>query len=201
MAIKQGNKNGYYLLYLFIMGVFLGILFVNIRHDFWMKEDGLLNAAMLEQLGACELNGSYLLGYILKHRISVVIVIGMLASTMIGLPIVCGYACYLGISAGCILSVAVIRYGIRGLFFMAASIFPQIFFLLPGYLLLFNWGLECNRNLYVKGGNIEGYPINGKQVILKSAVRFLGILFIVIIGCILESYVNPSIVHFILKIF
>ena len=201
MTMKQGNKNGYYLLYLFIMGLFLGILFVNIRHDFWVQEDGLLNTAMLEQREECELNGSYLLGYILKHRVSIVIIIGMLASTMIGLPIVCGYVCYLGISAGCILSVAVIRYGIRGLFFMAASIFPQAIFLIPAYLLLFRWGMECNRTLYGKSGNMEGYPVSGKQLLLKSAVSFLGILFLVIVGCILESYVNPQIVHFILKIF
>lgn len=201
MLMKQGNKNGYYLLYLFIMGLFLGIMLVNIRHDFWIQEDGLLNTTMLEQLKACEFNGSYLLGYIMKHRITVVFVIGMLASTMIGLPIVCGYVCYLGLSAGCILSVAVIRYGIRGLFFMAASIFPQAFFFIPAYFMLFNWGLECNRSLYGKVGMMEGYPTSGKQFFLKCGIRLLGILLIVMIGCVLESYVNPQIVHFILKIF
>lgn len=201
MTMKQGSKNGYYLLYLFIMGLFLGILLVNIRHDFWIKDDGLLNTAMLEQLEGCEFNGNFLLGYILKHRISAILIIGILASTMIGLPIVCGYVCYLGLSAGCVLSVAVIRYGIRGLFFAAASIFPQILFFIPGYLLLFSLGLECNRNLYGKNGGIESYPVSGKQLFLKCAGRFLGILLFVIIGCILECYVNPQIVHFILKIF
>lgn len=201
MMTGQGNRSGYYLLYLFMTGLFLGILFVNVRYDFWMKEDGLLNFAMLEQLRESNLNGNYLFGYILKHRITTVFIIGMLVSTIIGLPILYGYVCYLGISAGCILSVAVFRYGIRGLFFMAASIFPQAFLLIPGYLLLFSWGLECNKNLYGKNVNVEGYHLNRKQQIEKSIARFLGMLLFLIAGCVLESYVNPKMLHFILKIF
>lgn len=201
MMTKQGNRSGYYLLYLFMMGLFLGILFVNIRYEFWMKEDGILNLTMLEQLRESNFNGSYLFGYIVKHRISTVLIIGILASTIIGLPILYGYVCYLGISAGCILSVAVFRYGIRGLFFMAASIFPQMLLFIPGYLLLFSWGLECNKNLYGKNGNMEGYHLNRKQQIGKSIIRFVGIIFLFMAGCVLESYVNPQMLHFILKIF
>lgn len=200
MLSRQINKGGYYLLYLFMTGLFLGILLVNIRHDVWMKEDGLLNAAMLKQLQGSELDGNYLFGYIIKHRISTILVIGMLASTVIGLLIVYGYVCYLGISAGCILSIAVIRYGIRGLFFMAASIFPQGVLLIPGYFMLFSWGIDCNRSLYGKIDGLEGRYLVGKQFLLKKGVKLAGILIIILIGCVLESYVNPKIVHFILTI-
>ena len=31
MMLRQANRNGYYLLYLFMTGLFLGILLVNIR--------------------------------------------------------------------------------------------------------------------------------------------------------------------------
>lgn len=200
MVSRQMNKGGYYLLYLFMTGLFLGILLVNIRHDMWMKEDGLLNAAMLKQLQGSELDGGYLFGYIVKHRVSAILIISMLASTMIGLPIVCGYACYLGASAGCILSIAVIRYGIRGLFFMAASIFPQGLLLIPGYFLLLSWGMDCNRSLYGKMDGLEGRYLIGKQFILKKGIRLAGILILVVTGCVIESYVNPKILYFILKI-
>lgn len=200
MVFRQINKSGYCLLYLFMTGLFLGILLVNIKYDIWMQEDGLLNVSMLRQLQGIELDGGYLLGYIMKHRVLTILIIGMLASTMIGLPIVCGYVCYLGISAGCILSIAVIRYGIRGLFFMAASVFPQALLLVPGYFLLFRWGIDCNRKLYGKNDGLEGRYLVGGQFILKKGIRLAGILIIVILGCILESYVNPKVVHFILKI-
>lgn len=200
MVSRQMNKGGYYLLYLFMTGLFLGIILVNIRHDVWVKEDGLLNTAMLKQLQSSELDGGYLFGYIVKHRVSTILILCVLASTMIGLPIVCGYVCYLGASAGCILSIAVIRYGIRGLFFMAASVFPQAILLVPGYFLLFQWGMECNRSLYGKMDGLEGRYLIGKQFVLKKGARLAGILFLIIIGCMVESYVNPKIVHYILTI-
>ena len=201
MVSKQLNKGGYYLLYLFMTGLFLGILFVNMRHDVWIKEDGLLNAAMLRQLQSSEMNGNYLFGYIVRHRVYTILIVSMIASTIVGLPIVCGYVCYLGISAGCILSIAVIRYGIRGLFFMAASIFPQGFLLIPAYFLLLIWCLDCNKSLYGKRDGLEGRYLVGKQFILKKGLRLLGVLVLIVMGCLLESYVNPKIIHIILKIF
>lgn len=201
MITRQMNKGGYYLLYLFMIGLFLGILLVNIRYDIWAGEDGLLNADMMKRLQSSELDGDFLFGYIVKHRVFTVLVIGILASTMIGLPIVCGYVCYLGISAGCILTIAVVRYGARGLFFMAATIFPHGLLLIPGYFLLLKWGLDCHRELYGRTDGLDGRYLAGKQFILKKGMKLLGILLIVMIGCLLESYVNPKIIHFILKIF
>ncbi|MCM1144015.1 MAG: stage II sporulation protein M [Blautia sp.] len=202
MISGQINKNGYYLLYLFMTGLFLGILFVNMKHDVWVQDDGLLNAAMLNQIQNSEWNNRYLFGYIVKHRVFTIFIVSMVASTMIGLPIVCGYACYLGVSAGCILSIAVIRYGIRGLFLMAASIFPQGFLLIPGYFLLLMWGIDCNRSLYGKTEGLEGrYFLNGKQFLLRKGIRLFWIFVVILSGCAVESYVNPKVIQFILKIF
>lgn len=200
MGLKHRNRSGYYLLYLFMTGLLLGILFVNFRHDIWMQEDGLLNASMMKQLQTMQFDGNYLFGCIVKHRIASVLIISMLASTMIGLPIVCGYVCYLGVGAGCLLSVAVIRYGIRGLFFIAAGMFPQSLLLIPGYFLIFGWGMDCNRGLYGKTDVLEGRYPPGRQFLFKMGLKLLGILLILLAGCAVESYVNPKIIHFILKI-
>ena len=201
MMIRQGNRNGYYLLYLFMTGLFLGILLVNIRHDIWISEDGLLNTAMIRQLQNSEFDGNYLFGYIVRNRISTILVISMLASTIIGLPIVCGYVCYLGASAGCILSIAVIRYGVRGLFLVAAGLFPQGLLLIPGYFLLFRWGLDCNKSLFGKIHGLDGRYLVGRQFAASKAIKLAGILLLIVFGCVLESYVNPEILQFVLKIF
>lgn len=201
MLLKQTNKMGGYLLYLFMLGLLIGILFVNIRYDVWIKDDGLLNAEMIKQLKSSEPDGNYLFGYIVKHRVSAILTVGMLASTVIGLPIVCAYVCYLGASAGCLLTVAVIRYGIRGLLLMAASIFPQALVLIPVYFLLFNWSMDCNRRLYGSIDVLQGRYYIGKQFILKKAAALLGILLLAVAGCFIESYVNIKIIHIILKIF
>ena len=201
MMIRQGNRNGYYLLYLFMTGLFLGILLVNIRHDIWISEDGLLNTAMIRQLQNSEFDGNYLFGYIVRNRISTILVISMLASTIIGLPIVCGYVCYLGASAGCILSIAVIRYGVRGLFLVAAGLFPQGLLLIPGSFLLFRWGLDCNKSLFGKIDGLDGRYLVGRQFVAAKGIKLAGILLLIVFGCVLESYVNPEILQFVLKIF
>ena len=122
---QSSLKNCYYVIYLFMIGLFLGILIVNLGYDTWIGESSLLGANMIARLKNSILDGSVLFSYIMKHRLFTVCMLALLATTMIGLPAVCAYICYTGLSAGCLLSVSVIRYGIRGLLLMAAGIMPQ----------------------------------------------------------------------------
>lgn len=194
-------KNCYYVIYLFMIGLFLGILIVNVGYDAWIRTGSLLGANMITRLKNSILDGSALFSYILKHRLFTVCMLALLATTMIGLPAVCAYICYMGLSAGCLLSVSVIRYGIRGLLLMAAGIMPQGLVLIPAYAAMFVWAVEVNRMLYAKGPYRERYVRYSKQIYLKKGAQMIGIMVVVIIGCLLESYVNPKMLHFILKIF
>ena len=99
------------------------------------------------------------------------------------------------------MSVAVIRYGIRGLFLMVAGIFPQGIILIPGYVALFLWAVGVNRMLYAHGMGREYYGGYGKQSYLKKGIQIAGIIAVVLLGCVLESYVNPKILQYVLKIF
>lgn len=194
-------KNCYYVVYLFTIGLFLGILIVNLGYDSWIKDGNLLGTEMILRLKNSTPEGSGLFGYVMKHRLFTVCMLGLLATTMVGLPVVCGYICYAGLSAGCLLSVAVIRYGIRGLFLMAAGIMPQGIVLIPAYVALFVWSVSVNRMLYSKSPYKECYVRYSRQFYLKKGLQMAGIAVVVIIGCLLESYVNPKMLHFILKIF
>lgn len=194
-------KSFYYVIYLFTIGLFLGILIVNLGYDTWIKDGSLLGADMIVRLKNSVPDGSGLFSYIMKHRLFTVCMIGLLATTIIGLPAVCGYICYTGLSAGCLLSVAVIRYGIRGLLLMAAGILPQGILLIPAYIALFVWAVSVNRMLYSKNPYKEYYIKYSRQVYIKKGLQIMGIAAVVIIGCLLESYVNPKLLHLILKIF
>lgn len=194
-------KNGYYIIYLFTIGLFLGILVVNLGYDAWITDGSLLGTDMISRLKNSTPDGGSLFGYIVRHRLFTVCMLGLLATTIIGLPVVCGYICYSGLAAGCLLSVAVIRYGIRGVLLMAAGILPQGLLLVPAYTALFIWAVSVNRMLYSKGPYKEPYMRYSKQTYIKKGVQIAGIMAVVIIGCLLESYVNPKMLHFILKIF
>ena len=194
-------KSSYYIVYLFTIGLFLGILIFNLCYDTWIGEGSLLGTDMIVRLKNSIPDGNGLFGYVLKHRMFTVCLLGLLATTMIGMPIVCAYVCYMGLSAGCLLSVAVIRYGIRGLFLMVAGIFPQGIILIPGYVALFLWAVGVNRMLYAHGMGREYYGGYGKQSYLKKGIQIAGIIAVVLLGCVLESYVNPKILQYVLKIF
>ena len=198
---QSSLKNCYYMIYLFMIGLFLGILIVNVGYDAWIKEGSLLGTDMIAHLKNSILDGGMLFGYVVKQRLFTVCMLALLATTMIGLPIVCGYICYMGLSAGCLLSVSVIRYGIRGLLLMAAGIMPQGIMLIPAYMALFVWSAGVNRMLYSKNPYRECYTRYSKQIYLKKGVQIVGIMVVVIIGCLLESYVNPKMLQFVLKIF
>lgn len=194
-------KSYYYVVYLFMIGLFIGILAVNLGYDTWIVDGSLLASDMIARLKNSAPDPGVLLGYILKQRLITVCMLGLLSTTVIGLPAVCVYICYAGLSAGCLLSVAVIRYGIRGLMLMAGGIFPQGIFLIPAYAALFVWALGINRVMYSRNPYKEHYIRYGKQFYVKKVLEIAGILTVVIIGCLLESYVNPKVLHFILNIF
>ncbi len=198
---QPSQKNFYYVIYLFMIGLFLGILIVNAGYDTWIRNGSLLGTEMILRLKNSVPDGGELFGYIMKHRLFTVFMLGILGTTMIGVPAVCGYVCYTGLAAGCLLSVAVIRYGIRGLLLMAAGVFPQGLLLIPAYIALFIWTLNVNRLLYVKGPYGDHYIRTGRQSYLKKGIEMISIVVVVIIGCLVESYVNPKMLHFILKIF
>lgn len=198
---QSSIKNCYYVIYLFMIGLFIGILIVNLGYDAWIREGSLLGTDMISRLKSSVLDGGALFSYIVKHRLVTVCMLALLATTMVGIPVVCAYICYLGLSAGCLLSVSVIRYGIRGLLLMAAGILPQGLMLIPAYAAVFVWSVGVNRMLYSKNPYTECYVRYGKQIYLKKGIQIACIIVVVIIGCLMESYVNPKILQFVLKIF
>ena len=194
-------KNGYHMTYLFMIGFFMGILLVNFGYETWISNGSLLGTEMMSRLKNSRPEGGSLVGYVLSHRLSTICILGLVSTTIVGMPVLCLYICYTGLAAGCLLSVAVVRYGIRGLLFMAGVLFPQALLLIPAYIGLFLWAVDVNRTLYAPRTQLEGYERFSHHFYLKKCTQLAGIATVVIIGCLLESYVNPGILNFVLKIF
>lgn len=201
MRRQFGIRSAYQIAYLFMIGLFLGILFVNLGYETWISNGSLLGPEMVNRLKNSRPAGEGLLGYILRHRLSTGCFLCLVSMTFTGMPVLCAYIAYMGIAAGCLLSVAVVRYGIRGLLLMAAVLFPQALLLVPAYVLLFFWAVDVNRTFYAPKTQMEGYERYSRRYYIKKTAQIIGIMAVVIIGCLLESYVNPNVLHFVLKIF
>lgn len=195
------GKRGYYFVYLFMVGLILGILIVNIGQEHWITEDGLLNIEMVTRMQRSVSNSDSLFPYVLKSRILCVGILLLLSTTMVGGVATGAFLVYAGLSTGCLLSVAVIRYGIRGLMLVLAGILPQSLLFVPGFFLLFCFGTECNQLLYgIRSLSAGLIPGEWRSIWMKKLVRVFLILLFITAGCIVESYVNPKMMGAVLNI-
>ena len=81
MRQQSWSKNGYYMIYLFMIGLFIGILVVNAGHDTWIVDSDLLGTEMILRLKNSIPEGEGLFGYVLKHRLFTLWMLALLSTT------------------------------------------------------------------------------------------------------------------------
>lgn len=170
----------------FLVGFLVGVILMNTGMFLKVENSSLLDEYTLGRLKYLEINCNTFFIYVLQKRMAVLWLLMLFGITTIGLYVFCGYLAWCGFALGTLLSVAVMRYGIKGILLMVTGAFPHYIFYVPACLLL----LKLGQRLYRK-----------EQNILQCGMSFLGIHIVVIIGILLESYVNPYIMTKILKIF
>ncbi len=163
---------------LFLAGFLGGIAAVCVFFDELVVATGFLDSSYLAGLRYLDVNKNGLFLYSLRQRLGMSAFLVLLAAAGAAGFGVCCCLLWCGISVGSILTVLSMRYGFKGLVFFLASIFPQQFLLIPGFLLLLDW---CSRKMERR--------------------KLLTPLAVVIIGCLLESYVNPYVCKVVLKFF
>lgn len=188
-------------LYLFLGGFLAGVLASNIWKTDFLQGMELLSAASLSRLRFLEVDGSAFFRYVLKERLGTAVLLCLLATTYVGTAAVSAYAFWMGGMAGIFLSVASIRYGIRGIALVLVSVLPQYLLLVPACILLMDWCCGLNMALYHPERLAETGYGRGKPYLVKIIPKLLTAAGILIAGSVLESYVNPMLLSVFLKIF
>lgn len=170
----------------FLIGFLAGVVLMNTGMFLKIENSSLLDEYTLGRLKYIEINCNTFFLYVLQKRMAVLWLLMLFCITAIGLYVLCCYLAWCGFACGTLLSVAVMRYGIKGILLMTAGAFPHYLFYVPACLLLLRLGQRLHRR---------------EQNLLQSGMGFLGIHIVVITGVLLESYVNPFIMTKILKIF
>ncbi len=188
-------------LYLFLGGFLAGVFVINIWRNLFLQDMELLNAASLNRLRYLEVDeGSFFL-YVLKERMGTVLALCLLATTYVGTYAVSVFALWLGAMAGVFLSVASIRYGIKGILLVLAGILPQYLLLVPACIMLMNWCYKVSNALYHPEKAADIRYGTRKQYLMRKAVQLLMIIGVVLAGSVMESYINPILLSGFLKIF
>lgn len=193
------------LLLIVAAGFVVGLFLMNIVKGALLEGTGLLSEYTLYEMKYAEIDSSAFFAYVFQKRVGAALILGVLSTTWLGLAVTWTCAGWIGISFGMLFMASLLQYGIKGILLIGVGIFPQVLVYFPVCILLLEWSSEFCMAMYFPhrlSGSFAGSDAVGKRVLMrKKALQFLGMLGVVIIGCVLESYVNPKLISNLLKIF
>ena len=173
-----------------IAGLILGSLFTNFIYQDYLAYGGQVQYLVFHNQKLYSASMS-LFFYILFKRVkqyAMIYLAGYLLKSWIFLY---GFTFSMAFFLGSMLSLQIIQMGMRGLFLVLLSLFPQ--FILYGMSLI----LLIKRNFQEEKKEEMLYETSS-SFLLRYSILF-EIIFI-ILGCILESFINPSIMSGMLKL-
>lgn len=175
---------------IFVAGLFVGMFFVNFGESILLENTGLLDEYTLYEMKYSDVDSSALFYYVLRLRIGRILLLALLATTYFGIVVCGGTALWYGICSGIFLATAVIRYGIRGILLVIVGIFPHYIVYVPVMIAMFLWCQSTYRMIYLDRS--IGWNKADRLVLSKKILQLAGIIAIFVVGCVLESFVNPA---------
>lgn len=201
MLLQERNRTYRIWFYVFWGSFFVGILLMNFCSDYFLNENGIFGSASLNRIQYLEVDNGSFFQYVLRQRLKPAFLMGILSTTCFG--IAATYLCIVwqGVLIGMMITAAMIRFGTKGILLILAGLFPQQLLLVPAYIMLLCWCYQnCCFLYYPRKCSWPSYR-NKKKQYLHQAVTLLWIAGVLIIGCVLEGYVNPILLSDMVKIF
>ena len=180
----------------FLAGFLAGIMTANVLGMEYLSRAGILSDYFVRQYKYVEIDAVNLFFYILEKRMKWVLLLWVLGYTVVGFPSAVAFIAGLGFSAGTLLSVAVLKMGLQGIFFCVAAIFPQGLIYAPAWI-SFIYFIYKKSMFRMKMGRV----LTGRNWDWNYVVIFFLMSLLIIAGIFLESHLNPWILKQFLKIF
>lgn len=182
----------------FIIGIFLGVLFVNNIQDAQRAEiSTYLNSFIEKFKNTQDLNSMDLLKTSISQNIIVALIIWFFGTTVIGIPVVFGVVLYRGFCLGYTISVCISIMGLsKGLLFILGSLLLQSIIFIPAILALAVSGYKLYKSI-VKDKRRE----NIKLEIVRHTVFSLVMLLVLLISSIIEIFISTSFLKILVNYF
>lgn len=183
---------------IFCLGVLAGILIMSFGKSILLENTGIFDEYTLYRLKYMSVDGNALFCYAFRRRMTTLLVMAVLATTYLGYVVCMGAAAWCGMSLGVFLSALSVRYGIKGLILAFVGVFPQFLFFVPAIVMMLGWSESLYRAIYSRSLAAD---VSGRAFILKKA-GWLGLIALaVLLGCVMEGYINPGLLIGYLKVF
>lgn len=181
---------------IFIIGLFIGVLFVNNIQEAQRAEiTSYLNNFISKFKENSNIDNMELLKEAIGQNFLIAVVIWFFGTTVIGIPVVFGIILYRGFCLGYTIAVCVSILGIsKGLPFVLSSLLLQNILFIPAILALAVSGFKLYKSI-VKNQKKE----NVKLEILRHTVFSLIMLIVLAISALAEVFLSTNILKIIIK--
>lgn len=193
------NKKEYLIVtFIFIIGIFLGVLFVNNIQEAERDDiSNYLNNFTDKMKNSDKIDNISLLQNSIIQNIIMAIVIWFFGTTVIGLPVVFGIVLYRGFCLGYTISICVLVMGIsKGIIFSLISLLLQNILIIPAILALAVSGFKLYKSI-VKDNRKENIKIE----IVRHTIFSLIMLVVLIISSIIEIFISTNSLKLLIKYF
>lgn len=196
--IINNSKEYIIALLIFVIGIFVGVLFINNIQENQRTE---INAYLNNFIGKLKenqnLNSTELVKTSINQNVLLAIAIWFFGTTVIGIPIVFGIIFYRGFCLGYTISVAISMMGLsKGLVFVLISLLLQNVIFIPAILALAVSGFKLYKSI-MKDKRKENIKIE----IVRHTVFSLIMMLLLIISSLIEVFVSTNILKLVSKYF
>ena len=186
------------ILLIFIIGIFLGVFFINNIQDEQMAEiSEYINTFINNLKNSYEVDNLDLLKTSMLQNIVLGVAIWFLGTTVIGIPVVFGIVLYRGFCLGYTISTCITVMGLsKGLLFVLITLVLQNLIFIPAIIAIAVSGFKLYKSI-VKDRKVD----NIKLEILRHTIFSLIMMILLVISSLIETFVSTEILKSTIKYF
>lgn len=184
---------------LFIIAIVIGSIYANKLSSNKIDEYKLLSGYFITKFPTSEYLNIELFKFIVWKRIKLILGIWIFGFTFFEIIINYLLVGYFGFSIGYLFSIGLMTGGFSGYLMNLVLLLPQYLFYVPVMIYLIVKSTSFCSNLYSHRNRTRGLNINKQMIIEYFFVLVICIIFIVI-GSIIETYINPQLVKWYISV-
>ena len=196
--IKNNIKEYMIITLIFLIGIFLGVMFVNNLEEEQKTEIISYVNTYIESFEKSEQASNIkLLQNNIKDNIILTLIIWFIGSTIIGIPIVFGILAFRGFCLGYTISSITLVFGVaKGIAFTSIAIIMQNIIFIPGIISLGVSALKAYKSIYS-----DKRKENIKIEIMRHTVFSALVLVILIASAVVETQISTNLLRSTIKYF